>query len=151
MKMWERFDNWQEAVDYFDRNVAGAVTKASWSGIGNWLYMEYVEGESRLDFLKRCQWLTAAGRKEVAKLEKAAGGAKVADGKCSDAKLMPATRMMVAGKVIRTMFDALEAVRKLAEANQMLAKFTLDSQTIQMVERVIDLVRPEVSEWKEEV
>lgn len=71
MKVWQRFNSWREAEAYFDANVAGAVTKANWNGIGNWLYMEHIEGESRLDFLKRCQYLTAAGRKEIAKLEKA--------------------------------------------------------------------------------
>ena len=35
------------------------------------MYMDYIEGESRLAFLKRCGNLTAEGRKEITRLEKA--------------------------------------------------------------------------------
>ena len=35
------------------------------------MYMDHIEGESRLSFLKRCRNLTAEGRKEIARLEKA--------------------------------------------------------------------------------
>ena len=78
MKNWDRFANWDEAVEAFDRECGGAILRCNWNGIGDWMYMDFIEGESRLDFLKRCDNLTAEGRKEIARLEKAVrkGGAK---------------------------------------------------------------------------
>ena len=72
MKNWERFANWNEAEAAFNRECGGVVMRCNWNGIGNWLYMDHIEGESRLDFLKRCKFLTAEGRKQIAKLEKEA-------------------------------------------------------------------------------
>jgi hypothetical protein len=71
MKNWERFCNWDDAVEAFNRECGGAVIRCNWYGIGDWMYMDFIEGESRLDFLKRCTHLTAEGRKEITRLEKA--------------------------------------------------------------------------------
>ena len=71
IKNWERFANWHEATEAFDRECGGVVTRCNWNGIGEWMYMDYIEGESRLAFLKRCGNLTAEGRKEITRLEKA--------------------------------------------------------------------------------
>lgn len=71
IKNWERFANWHEATEAFDRECGGVVIRCNWNGIGEWMYMDYIEGESRLAFLKRCGNLTAEGRKEITRLEKA--------------------------------------------------------------------------------
>lgn len=71
IKNWERFANWHEATEAFDRECGGVVVRCNWNGIGEWMYMDYIEGESRLAFLKRCGNLTAEGRKEITRLEKA--------------------------------------------------------------------------------
>lgn len=71
IKNWERFANWHEATEAFDRECSGVVIRCNWNGIGEWMYMDYIEGESRLAFLKRCGNLTAEGRKEITRLEKA--------------------------------------------------------------------------------
>ena len=71
IKNWERFANWHEATEAFDRECGGVVIRCNWNGIGDWMYMDHIEGESRLSFLKRCRNLTAEGRKEIARLAKA--------------------------------------------------------------------------------
>lgn len=71
IKNWQRFANWHEATEAFDRECGGVVIRCNWNGIGEWMYMDYIEGESRLAFLKRCGNLTAEGRKEITRLEKA--------------------------------------------------------------------------------
>ena len=71
IKNWERFANWHEATEAFDRECGGVVIRCNWNGIGEWMYMDYIECESRLAFLKRCGNLTAEGRKEITRLEKA--------------------------------------------------------------------------------
>lgn len=84
MKNWERFKNWSEARQHFEKNMPPALTRMEW-GIGQWMYMEHIEYESRLDFLRRCSKetnpmiLTAVGTKEMKcleKLEKKMGGGK---------------------------------------------------------------------------
>ena len=78
MKNWQRFNGWHEAENYFLEHLTPTCTRMNW-GVGSWLYMDYIEGESRLDLLRRldkahdgCTILTAVGRKELARLEKAA-------------------------------------------------------------------------------
>lgn len=82
MKNWERFANWHDARTHYEEHCVPALTRLEW-GIGAWMYMDHVEGESRLDFLRRCDKanvggsiLTAVGSKELARLEKKEGGAK---------------------------------------------------------------------------
>ena len=76
MKNWERFEGWFEASEHYRKNLAPALTRMEW-GIGTWLYMDHIEGETRLEFLRRCDEtkpciLTCEGRKELNKLEKSA-------------------------------------------------------------------------------
>ncbi len=78
MKNWQRFKRWQEAHKYYLDHLTPTCTRMEW-GVGSWLYMDYIEGESRLDLLRRLDQahdggsiLTAVGHKELAKLEKAA-------------------------------------------------------------------------------
>ena len=75
---------WELYKDYHEANAARAAEKiimsVTWAIIG-WLYMDVIEGESRLDYLRRCEQLRilkADGYKELKRLEKAAkkGGAK---------------------------------------------------------------------------
>lgn len=74
---FERFRNDLEAADYISTHECGAnghIMSFTWANI-RWLYMEYIEGESRLDYLKRCKGagiLNATGYKEIQKLEKEA-------------------------------------------------------------------------------
>ena len=74
MKNWERFKEWNEACQHYREKMPPALTVMEW-GLGQWMYMEHIEGESRLDFLRRCyktspMILTAKGVKELKKLEK---------------------------------------------------------------------------------
>lgn len=76
MKNWERFRDWSEAWQFFEESCVPALTRMEW-GRGSWLYMDYIPGESRLDFLRRCNVahrggsiLTAVGTKELKRLEK---------------------------------------------------------------------------------
>ena len=78
MKNWERFNDWTEAWQYYEKNCVPALTRMEW-GRGSWLYMEHIEGESRMDFLRRCgkayrgsSILTQVGSKELKRLEKQA-------------------------------------------------------------------------------
>ena len=75
---------WELYKDYHEADAARAAEKiimsVTWAIIG-WLYMDVIEGESRLDYLRRCDQLRilkADGYKELKRLEKAAkkGGAK---------------------------------------------------------------------------
>ena len=81
MKNWERFNDWNEAWQYYEKNCVPALTRMEW-GRGSWLYMEHIEGESRMDFLRRCNVayrggsiLTQVGSKELKRLEKQAAKA----------------------------------------------------------------------------
>lgn len=77
---------WELYKDYHEADAARAAEKVimsvTWAIIG-WLYMDVIEGESRLDYLRRCEELRilkADGYREMKKLEKEAakkeGGAK---------------------------------------------------------------------------
>ena len=76
---------WELYKDYHEADAARAAEKiimsVTWAIIG-WLYMDVIEGESRLDYLRRCEQLRilkADGYREMKKLEKQAakkGGAK---------------------------------------------------------------------------
>lgn len=69
---------WELYKDYHEADAARAAEKiimsVTWAIIG-WLYMDVIEGESRLDYLRRCEQLRilkADGYREMKKLEKAA-------------------------------------------------------------------------------
>ena len=77
-KIADRFRTADEATEAHAKERVLMVY--DWAQI-KWLYMEDVEGESRLDYLKRCRSegiLKSDGYKELKRLEKAAkeGGAK---------------------------------------------------------------------------
>lgn len=78
MKRWELYKDYNEAWDAHQKD--GVCMSVTWAFVG-WLYMEVIAGESRLDYLKRCEEiriLKSEGYKEIKRLEKAAkkGGAK---------------------------------------------------------------------------
>lgn len=67
---------WELYKDYHEADAARAAEKiimsVTWAIIG-WLYMDVIEGESRLDYLRRCEQLRilkADGYKELKRLEK---------------------------------------------------------------------------------
>ena len=69
---------WELYKDYHEADAARAAEKiicsVTWAIIG-WLYMDVIEGESRLDYLRRCDQLRilkADGYRELKKLEKKA-------------------------------------------------------------------------------
>ena len=69
---------WELYKDYHEADAARAAEKiicsVTWAIIG-WLYMDVIEGESRLDYLRRCDQLRilkADGYRELKKLEKEA-------------------------------------------------------------------------------
>ena len=78
-KRWELYKDYHEAWAAHQKD--GVCMNVTWAFVG-WLYMDVIEGESRLDYLKRCEAvriLKGNGYKELARLEKAAkkeGGAK---------------------------------------------------------------------------
>lgn len=77
-KIADRFRTAKEATAAHEKERGLMVV--DWAKI-KWLYMEDIEGESRLDYLKRCSTegiLKSDGYKELKRLEKAAkkGGAK---------------------------------------------------------------------------
>ena len=78
-KRWELYKDYHEAWAAHQKD--GVCMNVTWAFAG-WLYMDVIEGESRLDYLKRCEAvriLKGNGYKELASLEKAAkkiGGAK---------------------------------------------------------------------------
>ena len=77
-KIADRFKTAKEATAAHEKERVLMVVV--WAQL-KWLYMEDIEGESRLDYLKRCRSegiLKSDGYKELKRLEKAAkeGGAK---------------------------------------------------------------------------
>ena len=69
---------WELYKDYHEADAARAAEKVimsvTWAIIG-WLYMDVIEGESRLDYLRRCdelRILKAEGYSELKRLEKEA-------------------------------------------------------------------------------
>ena len=69
MKNWERFAGREEAdlAHARERVVFGC----GWGQI-EWLYMDYIEGEARIDYLRRLEQhgiLKSVGLKELKKLE----------------------------------------------------------------------------------
>ena len=78
-KRWELYKDYHEAWEAHQKD--GVCMNVTWAFAG-WLYMDVIEGESRLDYLKRCEAvriLKGNGYKELARLEKTAkkiGGAK---------------------------------------------------------------------------
>ena len=72
MKIADRFKTAEEANEaHANERVLMVV---DWAKI-TWLYMEDIEGESRLDYLKRCRTagiLKSDGYKELKRLEKQA-------------------------------------------------------------------------------
>lgn len=71
MKNWERFKDGDEAVKAHE--AEGLALKVTWAML-TWLYMDYIPGEPREDYLRRLaknRILRAAGYKELAKLDKA--------------------------------------------------------------------------------
>ena len=79
-KRWELYKDYHEAEAA--RAAEKVIMSVTWAIIG-WLYMDVIEGESRLDYLRRCEELRilkADGYREMKKLEKEAakkeGGAK---------------------------------------------------------------------------
>ena len=77
-KRWELYKDYHEADSA--RAAEKIICSVTWAIIG-WLYMDVIEGESRLDYLRRCEQLRilkADGYREMKRLEKAAkkGGAK---------------------------------------------------------------------------
>lgn len=78
-KRWELYKNCKEAEAA--RAAEKVIMSVTWAFVG-WLYMDVIEGESRLDYLRRCDQLRilkADGYREMKKLEKEAakkGGAK---------------------------------------------------------------------------
>ena len=78
-KRWELYKDYHEAEAA--RAAEKVIMSVTWAFIA-WLYMDVIEGESRLDYLRRCEALRilkADGYRELKKLEKEAkkeGGAK---------------------------------------------------------------------------
>lgn len=72
MKRWELYKDYHEADAA--RAAEKIIMSVTWAIIG-WLYMDVIEGESRLDYLRRCDQLRilkADGYRELKKLEKEA-------------------------------------------------------------------------------
>ena len=72
MKNWERFSGRKEALEAH-RNE-GIVFGCGWGEI-EWLYMDYIPDEPRIDYLKRLRGrciLKSDGYRELARLEKMA-------------------------------------------------------------------------------
>ena len=78
-KRWELYKDYHEAWEAHQKD--GVCMSVAWAFVV-WLYMDVIEGESRLDYLKRCEAVRILkwnGYKELARLEKTAkkiGGAK---------------------------------------------------------------------------
>ena len=78
-KRWELYKDYHEAEAA--RAAEKVIMSVTWAFVG-WLYMDVIEGESRLDYLRRCEQLRilkADGYREMKKLAKEAakeGGAK---------------------------------------------------------------------------
>lgn len=78
-KRWELYKDYHEAEAA--RAAEKVIMSVTWAFV-SWLYMDVIEGESRLDYLRRCEQLRILkqdGYREMKKLEKEAakeGGAK---------------------------------------------------------------------------
>ena len=78
-KRWELYKDCHEAEAA--RAAEKVIMSVTWAFV-SWLYMDVIEGESRLDYLRRCEELRILkqdGYREMKKLEKEAkkeGGAK---------------------------------------------------------------------------
>lgn len=78
-KRWELYKDYHEAEAA--RAAEKVIMSVTWAFIA-WLYMDVIEGESRLDYLRRCEALRILkqdGYREMKKLEKEAkkkGGAR---------------------------------------------------------------------------
>ena len=79
MKRWELYEDFREADAA--RAAEKVIMSVTWAFIA-WLYMDVIKGESRLDYLRRCDALRILkqdGYRELKRLEKEAkkeGGAK---------------------------------------------------------------------------
>lgn len=79
MKRWELYKDYHEAEAA--RAAEKVIMSVTWAFI-TWLYMDVIKGESRLDYLRRCEELRILkqdGYREMKKLEKESkkeGGAK---------------------------------------------------------------------------
>ena len=70
MKRWELYKDYHEANAA--RESEKVIMSVVWA-IVEWLYMDVIEGESRLNYLRRCDELhilKADGYREMKKLEK---------------------------------------------------------------------------------
>lgn len=71
MKNWERFANRREAIEA--HKAEGVVFGCGWGEI-EWLYMDYIPDEPRIDYLNRLREraiLKGNGYKELERLKKA--------------------------------------------------------------------------------
>ena len=87
MKNWERFHNRREALEA--HKAEGVVFGCGWGEI-EWLYMDYIPDEPRIDYLRRLRErgiLKSDGYKELERLRKAAS--KRADSKRTTARVQP--------------------------------------------------------------
>ena len=87
MKNWERFANRREALEA--HKAEGVVFGCGWGEI-EWLYMDYIPDEPRIDYLCRLRKrgiLKSDGYKELERLRKAAP--KRADIKRTTARVQP--------------------------------------------------------------
>jgi len=76
MKNWERFKNRHEALEA--HRAEGVVFGCGWGEI-EWLYMDYIPDEPRIDYLCRLRdhsILKGIGYRELERLRKAAKNAK---------------------------------------------------------------------------
>lgn len=72
MKNWERFANRREALEA--HKAEGVVFGCGWGEI-EWLYMDYIPDEPRIDYLcrlRKCGILKSDGYRELERLKKAA-------------------------------------------------------------------------------
>ena len=87
MKNWERFANRREALEA--HKAEGVVFGCGWGEI-EWLYMDYIPDEPRIDYLRRLRErgiLKSDGYKELERLRKAEP--KRADSKRTTARVQP--------------------------------------------------------------
>ena len=87
MKNWERFHNRREALEA--HKAEGVVFGCGWGEI-EWLYMDYIQDEPRIDYLRRLRErgiLKSDGYKELERLRKAEP--KRADSKRTTARVQP--------------------------------------------------------------
>ena len=87
MKNWERFANRREALEA--HKAEGVVFGCGWGEI-EWLYMDYIPDEPRIDYLRRLRErgiITSDGYTELERLRKAEP--KRADRKRTTARVQP--------------------------------------------------------------